>query len=66
MEDFFAGYDFLAAHDVATGRVGAVGFCYGGGVCNALAVAYPGLSAAVPSTGASRRPRTWRRSRRRC
>ncbi len=51
MEDFFAGYEFLAAHDRSTGRVGAVGFCYGGGVCNALAVAYPTLSAAVPFYG---------------
>ena len=28
-----------------------VGFCYGGGVCNALAVAYPELAAAVPFYG---------------
>ncbi len=51
MEDFFAGYEFLAAHDRSTGRVGAVGFCYGGGACNALPVAYPTLSAAVPFYG---------------
>lgn len=51
MEDFFAGYEFLAAHDGSTGRVGAVGFCYGGGVCNALAVAYPSLAASVPFYG---------------
>jgi carboxymethylenebutenolidase len=31
--------------------VGAVGFCYGGGVCNALAVAYPDLAASVPFYG---------------
>ena len=36
---------------MATGKVGAVGFCYGGGVCNALAVAYPDLSASVPFYG---------------
>ncbi|PJK27502.1 YghX family hydrolase [Minwuia thermotolerans] len=51
MEDFFAAYEFLAGHPDATGRVGAVGFCYGGGVCNALAVAYPGLGASVPFYG---------------
>ena len=51
MEDFFAGYEYLAAHDGSTGRVGAVGFCYGGGVCNALAVAYPELAASVPYYG---------------
>ena len=34
-----------------TGKVGCVGFCYGGGVCNALAVAYPELAASVPFYG---------------
>ncbi|MEP4885770.1 MAG: dienelactone hydrolase family protein, partial [Alphaproteobacteria bacterium] len=33
------------------GKVGSVGFCYGGGVCNALAVAYPELNASVPFYG---------------
>jgi carboxymethylenebutenolidase len=47
MNDFFAGYEHLAARDDSTGKVGCVGFCYGGGVCNALAVAYPELNASV-------------------
>lgn len=51
MEDFFAAYEFLAAHEQSTGKVGAVGFCYGGGVCNALAVAYPDMAASVPFYG---------------
>ncbi|MGB5835644.1 MAG: YghX family hydrolase [Albidovulum sp.] len=51
MADFFAGYEFLRDHDGATGKVGAVGFCYGGGVCNALAVAYPDMVASVPFYG---------------
>ncbi|MFW2544574.1 YghX family hydrolase [Primorskyibacter sp. 2E107] len=51
MNDFFAAYEFLAAHEDTTGKVGCVGFCYGGGVCNALAVAYPELSASVPFYG---------------
>lgn len=51
MEDFFAAFEFLRDHEGSTGRVGAVGFCYGGGVCNALAVAYPELSASVPFYG---------------
>ncbi|TJZ86699.1 YghX family hydrolase [Paracoccus hibiscisoli] len=50
MNDFFAGAEHLMGHDDAT-RVGAVGFCYGGGVCNALAVAYPELGASVPFYG---------------
>ncbi|MFZ7093231.1 YghX family hydrolase [Primorskyibacter sp. 2E233] len=51
MNDFFAAYEFMAGHDDTTGKVGCVGFCYGGGVCNALAVAYPELSASVPFYG---------------
>lgn len=51
MADFFAAFEFLRDHPDSTGRVGAVGFCYGGGVCNALAVAYPDLAASVPYYG---------------
>lgn len=51
LEDFFASYEFLRDHEESTGKVGAVGFCYGGGVCNALAVAYPDLGASVPYYG---------------
>ncbi|MBT0959332.1 dienelactone hydrolase family protein [Alphaproteobacteria bacterium KMM 3653] len=51
MNDFFAAFEFLAAHEGSTGKVGAVGFCYGGGVCNALAVAYPEMAASVPYYG---------------
>lgn len=56
LNDFFAGYEHLAEREDSTGKVGAVGFCYGGGVCNALAVAYPELSASVPFYG--RQPAT--------
>ncbi len=51
MNDFFAGFEYLLGRDDCTGKVGAVGFCYGGGVVNALAVAYPELAAAVPFYG---------------
>jgi carboxymethylenebutenolidase len=51
MEDFFAAYEFLAAYPAVNDKVGCVGFCYGGGVCNALAVTYPKLSASVPFYG---------------
>lgn len=51
LNDFFAAFEHLAARDDATGKVGAVGFCYGGGVVNALAVAYPELAAGVPFYG---------------
>ena len=51
MNDFFAAVEFLMTHEGSTGRVGIVGFCYGGGVCNAAAVAYPELGAAVAFYG---------------
>lgn len=51
LNDFFAGFEYLIARDDCSGKVGAVGFCYGGGVVNALAVAYPELAAAVPFYG---------------
>ena len=51
LNDFFNGFEFLYNHDDTTKKIGAVGFCYGGGVCNALAVAYPELSASVPFYG---------------
>ena len=51
MNDFFAAIEFLMAHEGSTGNVGITGFCYGGGVSNAAAVAYPELKAAVPYYG---------------
>lgn len=51
MNDFFAGFEFLLNHEGSTGKVGACGFCYGGGVVNAIAVAYPELAAGVPFYG---------------
>ena len=51
MNDFFAGFEHLKGLDGTNGKVGATGFCYGGGVVNALAVAYPELDAGVPFYG---------------
>ena len=51
MNDFFAAVEYLMAHEGSTGNVGITGFCYGGGVSNAAAVAYPELKAAVPYYG---------------
>ena len=51
MNDFFAAVEFLMAHEGSTGNVGITGFCYGGGVANAAAVAFPELKAAVPYYG---------------
>jgi len=51
MNDFFAAIEFMMQHEGASGKVGITGFCYGGGVANAAAVAYPELAAAVPFYG---------------
>lgn len=46
-----AAVPFLAAHSLCTGKVGAVGFCWGGGMVNELAAAGVGLAAGVPYYG---------------
>lgn len=51
MNDFFAAIEYMMKSDMTTGKVGITGFCYGGGVSNAAAVAYPELAAAVPFYG---------------
>jgi len=56
MNDFFAAIEYLRASPLGTGKVGITGFCYGGGVSNAAAVAYPELDAAVPFYGRQAKP----------
>ena len=46
-EDFVAAADWLKARPETTGKVGAVGFCYGGGMVNFLATRVPDLAAGV-------------------
>jgi len=50
-EDFIAAYDYLKNHKDCNGKIGVVGFCYGGGICNMMAVRIPELSASVPFYG---------------
>jgi carboxymethylenebutenolidase len=50
-EDFVAAVEYLQSHPDCTGRVGCVGFCYGGSVSNKLAVRNPDLAASVPFYG---------------
>src|SRR5215510_16378649 len=50
-EDFVASAQWLKAHANSTGKVGVVGFCFGGGICNQLAVRMPDLAAAAPFYG---------------
>ncbi|MEH6772689.1 MAG: YghX family hydrolase [Cereibacter changlensis] len=56
MNDFFAAVEFLMADPQSSGKVGITGFCYGGGVANAAAVAYPELGGAVPFYGRQPNP----------
>lgn len=56
MNDFFAAVEFLPTLAGASDKTGIIGFCYGGGVANAAAVAYPELAAAVPFYGMQPRP----------
>jgi carboxymethylenebutenolidase len=50
-EDFVAAAAVLKARPECTGRVGVVGFCYGGSIANMLATRIPDLGAAVPFYG---------------
>jgi carboxymethylenebutenolidase len=50
--DFIAAANALKALPDGNGKVGVVGFCYGGGVANFLATRIPGLGAVVPFYGA--------------
>ena len=52
-EDFVAAFGLLKARPECTGKVGAVGFCYGGGIVNMLATRLPDLAAASRSTAAA-------------
>ena len=51
-EDFIAAARWLAKHEACNGKLGVVGFCFGGGMSNTLAVRLPDLIlAAVPFYG---------------
>jgi carboxymethylenebutenolidase len=51
LEDFIAAYTYLKGHKDCNGKVGVVGFCFGGWIANMMAVRVPELSAAVPFYG---------------
>ena len=50
-EDFVAAADYLKKRPDSTGKVGVVGFCYGGSIANMLATRVPDLAGAVPFYG---------------
>jgi carboxymethylenebutenolidase len=51
LEDFIAAFDYLKSHSACNGKVGVVGFCFGGWIANMMAVRLPDLAAAVPFYG---------------
>lgn len=51
LEDFIAAYETLKADPRCSGKVGVVGFCFGGWISNMMAVKVPDLGAAVPYYG---------------
>ncbi|NAS10588.1 dienelactone hydrolase family protein [Poritiphilus flavus] len=51
LEDFIAAYNYLESLDECSGKIGVVGFCFGGWISNMMAVKVPTLSAAVPFYG---------------
>ena len=53
--DFLAAAHLLKTHAGTNGRVGAVGFCFGGGLVNFLATQWPDLDAGVPFYGVAPR-----------
>ncbi|MEL6843455.1 MAG: dienelactone hydrolase family protein, partial [Bacteroidota bacterium] len=51
LEDFIAAFRHLQSHPNCNGKIGVVGFCFGGWISNMMAVKEPDLMAAVPFYG---------------
>ena len=51
LEDFIAAFEYLRAHPDCNGKVGVVGFCFGGWISNMMAVKVPDLAGSVPFYG---------------
>jgi carboxymethylenebutenolidase len=51
LEDFIAAFAYLRDYKRSTGKIGVVGFCFGGWISNMMAVRLPDLAAAVPFYG---------------
>ena len=51
LEDFIVAHEYLKSHADCNGKIGVVGFCFGGWISNMMAVKVPNLAAAVPFYG---------------
>ena len=51
LEDFIAAFEYLKTNKNCNGKIGVVGFCFGGWISNMMAVKVPDLAAAVPFYG---------------
>lgn len=51
LEDFIAAWEYLNAHEDCNGKIGVVGFCFGGWISNMMAIRIQELAAAVPFYG---------------
>jgi len=51
LKNYLAAIRYLKTHPLSTGKAGCMGFCWGGGMANQLAVNSPDLAAAVPFYG---------------
>jgi carboxymethylenebutenolidase len=51
LKNFTAAVQYLKTHTLSTGKIGVVGFCWGGAIANQVAVNSPDLTAAVPYYG---------------
>ncbi len=51
LQDFIAAFTYLQSHPDCTGKIGVVGFCFGGWISNMMAVEVPELRASVPFYG---------------
>ncbi|WP_339629454.1 dienelactone hydrolase family protein [uncultured Maribacter sp.] len=51
LEDFIAAFEYLKTNENCNGKIGVVGFCFGGWISNMMAVKVPDLAAAVPFYG---------------
>jgi carboxymethylenebutenolidase len=51
LEDFIAAFEYLKSHPDCNGKIGVVGFCFGGWISNMMAVRVPELKASVPFYG---------------